>query len=947
LVQNAALVKFTKVNFSATGGDVVIDSVQIKRMGLSNDSNLASVYLLDSNGTMWDSEKSIGSLHTAYVTKDISVAAGTTKSFWLAANMHTTLWSGEKVSLAVSEVNVKGSATVVGALPVNGNEMTMNSSITIGSVTPADGGLANTGATTTKAVGTTNYTLSSLRLSANSTEDVQVERIRWYQSGTAGDSDVTNLKMYVDGVLLGTVSQATDKYVDFNLSSAPFSIAKGTNKTFELKGDLTGGSSRTVDFEIYNQADILVKGKTYGFYSIPVYGTTSAPYWTQTAITAIGNGTLTVSKAVLASTNVAEGAQQQPLGIFNFQAQGEGIIVSRMIMELTTSSNTSAAEVTNLTLYDENGAVVSGPVDPTTSAEPDTFTFTDTFTVPVGTHKYTVKGDLDSDWTANETIRLDINPVNTMITAKGETTNNTVTASPAGEITGDTVSVKTADLNVSVSSYPAAQTVAAGTSGFLFSSFVLDASQSGEDIRVTQIKTRHVGSAADLHDDTTGITLYDKDAPTVALNTPQAGESDNSSDTATSTITLTNPLIIAKGATKTIYVKGDISGSATDATWHKFGMYPTGITAFGNTTSNSVAPDYTEAAGSQMLITTGGTLRMVAAGSNPAEGLVIADTTNTVGVFSFDALYENVEVQKLGLTISSGTTSYKNISKLQLYESSTLLGEVPVTGANATITPSSLILTANASAKTLTLKAVLEKVGPTEAGIAGNNFIVTITGVDAKGKATGNEATKSGLDSAATKAQYVFKTKPTITWNDLTGSILNNSRANLFKFTVAADSKGDVGFYKATFAVSTNSVDLANYKLYEFSTGADLSDTVLDAGMERLTDAKYAVNAVIDTSLMGGAKEYTTIAAGTEKAYVLKADVTNWNAANDSISVEMISDNAAATVDNTDAIEALANDNFIWSDLNFEYSTPTATLTKEWVNGYKVFTTTTAESFSY
>lgn len=944
VVAGATNVKFTKVNLSATGGDVVIDSLQIKRLGLAQDENFSNVYVLDSAGSMHDNEKTLSSTHTAYITKDMTIANGTTKTIYLAATMaaSATINSGEVASLGISEVNVKGNATVIGTLPIGGNAMTMNSTISIGTVTPTDGGLATTA---TKPVGTANYTFSSVKLTVNSIEDVQLEKIRFYQSGTAADSDLANLKLLMDGATLATVSQPTDKYVDFDLSSAPVSITKGQNKTFELKGDIINGSSRTIDFEVYNKADILVKGKTYGFYINPAYTATSAPYWTNAYPTTVSTGTLTVSKATLSSTNIAEGGQQQNLGAFFFNAQGENIIITQMIMEVTTSTSPTTGEITNLTVYDESGAVIAGPQDKVDAAT-DTVTFTDTFTVPSGIHKYTVKGDLDSNFSAEATVRMDFNTPDAKITAKGETTNNTVTPAPTTEITSDTMTIKTADLNVSTSASPAAQTVAKGTTAFVFANFVLDASQSGEDIKVTQMAIKHSSSAANIHDNITGITLYDG---ATALNTPVSGEGSTTVSAATSTITLTNPLIISKGSAKTIVLKGDVSGSAATDSTHQFGLQTANsIVSYGVSTGNSVTEDVTDSLGQTMTVTAGGTLRLSNSGSNPATGLVIADSTNVMGVFNAEALYENIEVQKFGFTISSGDDD--NIAWLQLYDGSTKLGEIQVTGVNATITPSSTFTINQNTNKTLTLKAITQRVGVLESGDSGDSIVITLTGMDVKGASTGSTAlTKSGLDSVASNTQYIYKTKPTVTKVSLSG--MANGTQDLFKFTLAADSKGDVGFYKASFMVTTSTATITNFKMYEIDGSAetDVSYTAYVIG-EVYTDSGgdgiggvYVIDGVVDTSGMAGAKEYRTVGAGSSKTFVFRGDVTSW-VSNSTLQVQLMGDEAVATLSSTDTIEGLASDNFVWSDLFYGYSSTSATETLEWTNGYKVFATS-SQSF--
>jgi len=941
MVENAMWVKYTKFNLTASGGDVIIDSLQIERRGLAQDSNFSNVYLVNATtNEMHGNEKTLSSNHTAYVTEDLTISNGTTQPMYIAATMGATMQAGEMASLAISEVNVKGNASVSGTLPVNGNEMTMNGTIAIGTVTISNPSLATTA---TKEVGTTDLTMASIKLAVNSTEDIQIEKIIFYQSGTAADDDIANLNLVMEGVTLATVSEPDDKYVSFDLSSAPITIKKGNEKNFELKGDIVDGSSRTINFDVYNKADILAKGKTYGFYRVLSGYGSSAPYYNMTETITISTGTLIVSKAVVEGANIAESTNQQEIGAFYFNAQGEPIIVTQVVMEVNTS--TVAGELSNLTIYDEDGTVVAGPQDKV-DADPDTVTFTDTFTVPTGIHTYRVKADLDSGFLADDWVRLDFaSGPDADVTAKGDTTGNAVTPSPTSEIQGDQVTVKIGDLNVSTSASPAAQTVTAGTNEYIFAKFVLDATQSGEDIKVTQLLVKHTTSAANIHNNITGITLYDG---STALNSPKSGENSTTSSTATSTITLTDPLIITKGLSKTIVLKGDISGSASADDTHKFGLVGSSCaTVYGNASGNAITEDITNSDGQLMTIVAAGTIQMSNAGSNPADGLVLADATNDIGVFNFRALYENISVEKLGFTITSD--KYINISKLELYDGATKLGDLEVTGNNATITPSSLIIPQNTT-KTLTLKAKTHAVGPDDSGTSGDNFVVTLTGMDAKGASTGSTSvTKTGLDATLTNTHYIFKSIPTVTKVALSG--MGGDIQDLFKFTVTADSKGEIGFYKASFAVTTTTATITAFTLYEVETDTDLSDSNLTAS-EVYTDntanagGKFIVNAVVDTDAVAGAKERVTIGAGATRTYILRGTVAGWSAAGDQIQVQMMGDSIAPSVQNTDGVDDDASDNFIWSDLNYGYNTSTATVTVQWVNGYKVFSTTT-QTFSF
>src|SRR3989338_5615425 len=70
VVENAARVGFTKVNLTATGGDVTVDSLVVERTGIAQDTGFSDIILLDvSNGVsvaqanQMGNEKSLGSDH--------------------------------------------------------------------------------------------------------------------------------------------------------------------------------------------------------------------------------------------------------------------------------------------------------------------------------------------------------------------------------------------------------------------------------------------------------------------------------------------------------------------------------------------------------------------------------------------------------------------------------------------------------------------------------------------------------------------------------------------------------------------------------------------------------------------------------------------------------------------------------------------------------------------
>ena len=118
-----------------------------------------------------------------------------------------------------------------------------------------------------------------------------------------------------------------------------------------------------------------------------------------------------------------------------------------------------------MALYDQNGAVVAGPVDAVDSTITDGYqivTFTDTVTFPIGKYTYTLKGQLPSTIANGETFSVYTQPSSAATTAKdwttvkGQTTGVTIYGTPAGSnVTASTMTAKTAAIAITVSGTPA------------------------------------------------------------------------------------------------------------------------------------------------------------------------------------------------------------------------------------------------------------------------------------------------------------------------------------------------------------------------------------------------------------------------------------------------------------------------------------------------------------
>jgi len=447
-----------------------------------------------------------------------------------------------------------------------------------------------------------------------------------------------------------------------------------------------------------------------------------------------------------------------------------------------TSVSATTSDITNMTIYDESGTAVAGPMDPTydgpgTSGLVSTgaATTTDTIIVPVGETIYTVKASLSEDFTAGDKIQVRVLP--SQVTARGITTDNSITPDPASWVSCNNLTIKTSDLNVSVSTNPAAQTVVLGSQDFTVANYVFDASDSGTDVEVTQVEIPVSCGDQAFPDVLSGYELWDGDNEIEVNNESTAYSTAGSyvGGSATTTLTLSNDaLIIPAGSSKVISVIVDIGTGVTIANSNdtvQVGIFSESITAI-DENANTVTADITVGQGQAMTLASGGTLNLSAL-TDPSAALVVAGSSDVaVGKFSLQAKYEDINLNYLGITLSDpsdggidATNEYDQIVSLALYEDgvSEAIGSTDIIAANATITPSEELTIPIGETKDYTLKATFANLDDASPAESGAGVIFSVSNLDADGSSAGSSSiTINGEDSSFNQFN-IFKSLPTIT----------------------------------------------------------------------------------------------------------------------------------------------------------------------------------------
>ncbi len=969
--QNASRVAFTTVVLTAGSADVTVNSITVERVGLGQSTVFAGVVLLDSAGLQIGIAKTLNSNHQAMVGEPWVIKAGTSMTVTVAGNIaaDNSTRAGQVVGLNVVAINT--SASVSGSLPISGAMHTVNATLSLGTATLLLASNDPNSTSLTKEIGTTGYTFAGVKVTAGSVEQVRLWSVRWNQSGSASSQDLSNVKVFVDGTSYDTTVSSDGKYYSAVFTGGLL-IDKGLSKEVSIKGDFTGtgSSSRTVQFDLYKNTDLYMSGVTYGYgiiatasgncnavastatdasefinssISCASSGTIGTPFLSASKVTIAAGSATSISKAnTVAAQNIAVNVSNQNLGGFTTEIKGEPITVQSMVFAFaTTGTWTSSTGITNITLVDSNGAVVAGPVDQAvTCTTTCTITFTDSVTFPVGLRTYTVKGRIPSGAPSGATVIVSTTPSSQWTTVSGATTGTTITLTNA-LVTMNTMTVKAGDLAMSVSPQPTARTVIAGSQGFEYARYVLDAGQSGEDVRLANFKAL-LALGTIIASQVSSCNLFDGATNLTNGTSVTLASGDN-------TFTFNDGgYVVPKGTSKTLSMKCNLSTAATSGTvtWGLTDNSSTYTAATGFPSGLTIAETMTAAAGQLMTAGTSGSYTV----TNDSALLYKVAQAGAAGTelarFRFTAGgTEAVDLKQIALILgnnaSNSPADLVNTS-VTLWNGATQIGTAQFGGANpdhatsTTLSPAPRI--AAGESVLITVKGDLSAQNVNE-GTPGAALTVNYNG-DNNGT-NGNFGT--GVDSqvsvsgattgeVASNGIRIFRTVPVIAVAAQSGALAPGN--DLYKFTVTNPNSRDVVFQKFSFSVATTGGATTGFTLYGDSVAAN-AVVVNQIG----SDGSSAILEV----LIGETSQAKIVSANSSKTYILRAaTVVDTASVAETINLALLADTSypslATLMGTVTSVEAgSANtDNIIWSP--FSTTTPVATSATQsnldWTNGF-------------
>lgn len=419
---SATSVPLMKFNLTASAdGAATINSLQVKRLGVGAAADFSYLYLYDGAVRLTNGKTINSTTHIAqFVNMGLSIAAGTTKTLTLSADIAATT-AGNVSYFQMVAADVSASATVNGSFPVTSKTVTLGS-VSAGTVkVEKDGTLSN------PSVGQLNSKIAQFKLTAGTGEDLSIRRVTLYETGTMNNSYLTNLKLYQNTTLLASVGSVTSKgYVVFDLAT-PYTLSKNTNRIFYATGDISGSArnSDTITTYLDQTTDLYAVGATYG-YGATVYigdntgtandGTYDGTSTNYSQVTVQG-GQITVAMNGPVSGTIARGTTGAVLLNFsvtaaiNAEIRAMRIELHKTSTDLDTDTGSDCATgtdyIANVKVVDtDNGesttAINCGSFSEINGSDAGLqYGYTDYFTLTAGkTRNFAVKADLNASLTA-------------------------------------------------------------------------------------------------------------------------------------------------------------------------------------------------------------------------------------------------------------------------------------------------------------------------------------------------------------------------------------------------------------------------------------------------------------------------------------------------------------------------------------------------------------------
>jgi len=336
-----------------------INTLRLNSYGTVNPNaatDISGIKIFDGTNQVGFTMTLIGGQATFTFAPAIAIPAGGTKQLKVTADIAATGVATvmTTVRFGISAATSIGGATFTGTFPVVSNIFTIVPGGALGAIAVTAGGVVPSNITR---VGATDVILGNFIVSAGTVEDLSVSQFNVLATSTVLDTDVTNVRVKVDGVLQAGSATFSLRRATLNFSPAVL-ITKGTSRVFQVIGDVASGVGRTIQLGMQANG-VLANGTMTG---VGVAGPAATFYLGLPNDVVINRGALSVAISTASpqgtAATVVKSITPQTLGVYDIRATGENILVTNVTLVFNSGATTTGT-INTVGLYDEYGALLS------------------------------------------------------------------------------------------------------------------------------------------------------------------------------------------------------------------------------------------------------------------------------------------------------------------------------------------------------------------------------------------------------------------------------------------------------------------------------------------------------------------------------------------------------------------------------------------------------------
>ena len=912
-----------------TSAPINVTALSFNRIGVSNDSTLSNVYLYNNGTRITDSA---GVNNSAFTYSDptalFTVPAGGTYTVSVRSDI-ATLTSGQQIGVSLVSATSNGTLDSSVSFPIASGYQT------ISSADIAKVNFVNTVATPAVATisAQNDYPVWQDNISV-STNPVKLASMKFTNLGSADSSSIVNLRLYVDGVQVGSAvpTMGASRSVTFDFSSAPALLSTSSHVVKVLANITNAAAGRTVQFSVQRGSDGMFIDSQLNQPVSPTSGNGATSFSTvSTGAIGIQSASAGVSVSLDPASpnqNVAAGASNVKWASFDMLASGENVKVSDLYVYAVTSVANDGLNngkiMVNGVQVGSTHDIVYGANNSVPYGSATDFSLGSSLILPAG---QTTVVDVYADAQTTTGVNLANNETVTVYLAGSSSLSNgqgvssyVSTSVPSSSVPSNAVTISTSSLSASKSTSYGDQTVVAGSNNAKLGSFALSTGSTGS----VSVNTINITFANAVSSTITNLTLKDSATGSVLGSVITTPSTDNSFSVS---------LTIPASSSKTIDIYANILSGANNGTIQA--TVGTGTT--GTDSSGQSASVASPGVALQSIGLGQGSLTVSNGAGDPVSNNILAGASSVnVGEFNFAAQNSSYTVQNLAIlvpdaqanNVSNVTLSYKDVNGAAQTVSRALVS-TGSTYATATFQGLTMYVPANDSAN-LDVSIGTPTIAANATSGAGIKVSLD-TGITASTFRAVNSAgvakiqVNNGVNVAAGGTFYVRKSIPTFAMVP-TGSTVPSTGQPLYKFSITADPAGAIEWTHLVFNIatsSTNALSVTNLYLTDDSSGTSLIDGYATS---TATMATFDLGSNVNTP------KYQQVAAGATKTYDLYGTVAGFSSPA-TVTISLASDGTVLSGTHNEVAAPWAAGNVVWSDrsgVNGVHNTGTA----DWTNGF-------------